>query len=112
MAYPRDIAMENVDAVVHVSPLVGRRIRGELGWPAEKLVYIPNFLDVDWLDRPKLPDARFGIGMVGMEWANKRLDLALDVLAEVRRTRRPIHALRSLGDAMGQQVCLAPARGA
>jgi len=85
MPYPRDIVMDNVDAVVHVSPPVGRRIRDELGWPAEKLVYIPNFLDADRLDRSKLPDARFGIGLIGMEWANKRLDLALDVLAEVRR---------------------------
>jgi glycosyltransferase involved in cell wall biosynthesis len=83
--YPREIDMDAVDAVVHVSPPIARRIREELGWPAEKLVYIPNFLDVDWLDRPKLPDARFGIGFVGMDFANKRFDLALDVLAEVRR---------------------------
>ena len=83
--YPREIDMDAVDAVVHVSPPIARRIREELRWPAEKLVYIPNFVDVDWLDRPKLPQARFGIGFVGMEFANKRFDLALDVLAEVRR---------------------------
>jgi glycosyltransferase involved in cell wall biosynthesis len=85
MPYPRNIVMDKVDAVVHVSPPIGQRIQDELGWPAEKLVHIPNYLDVDWFDRPKLPDARFGIGFVGMEFANKRFDLALDVLAAVRR---------------------------
>ena len=84
--YPRGIDIDRVDAVVCVSRPVGRRIVDELGWPAEKIVYIPNFIDMPWLDRPKLPDARFGIGIVGVEWANKRFDLALDLLATVRRT--------------------------
>lgn len=83
--YPRQIEIDNVDAVVYIAPLFGRRIRDELGWPAEKLVYIPNFLDVDWLDRPKLPEARFAIGFVGIEWSRKRFDRALDLLAAVRR---------------------------
>lgn len=83
--YPRQIAIDNVDAVVYIAPLFGRRIRDELGWPEEKLVYIPNFLDVDWLDRPKLPEARFAIGFVGIEWSRKRFDRALDLLAAVRR---------------------------
>jgi glycosyltransferase involved in cell wall biosynthesis len=83
--YPREIVIENVDAVVYISPWTGRRIADELGWPSEKLVFIPNFVDVDWFDRPKLRGAQFGIGIVGVEWANKRFDLALDILAEVRR---------------------------
>ncbi|HET9518442.1 MAG TPA: hypothetical protein VFO77_12005, partial [Actinoplanes sp.] len=53
--YPREIDMSNVDAVVYIAPLFGRRIRDELGWPTEKLVYIPNFIDLGWFDRPKLP---------------------------------------------------------
>ncbi|MCP2327374.1 glycosyltransferase involved in cell wall biosynthesis [Hamadaea flava] len=83
--YPRDIDIDRVDAVVHVSPPIRGRILGELGWPADKLVYIPNYLDVDLFDRRKVPGARFGIGFVGMEFMNKRFDLALDVLAAVRR---------------------------
>lgn len=83
--YPGQLAIDNVDAVVYIAPLFGRRIRAELGWPAEKLVYIPNYLDVAYLDRAKLPDARFAIGFVGLEWSRKRFDLALDLLAEVRR---------------------------
>jgi glycosyltransferase involved in cell wall biosynthesis len=83
--HPRELAIENVDAVVYIAPMFGRRIRDELGWPAEKLVYIPNFLEVEWFDRPKLPEARFGLGLVGVESMRKRFDLALDLLAEVRR---------------------------
>jgi glycosyltransferase involved in cell wall biosynthesis len=86
--YPAKIAIDNVDAVVYIAPLLGRRIRDELGWPPEKLVYIPNYLDVDWLDRPKLPEARFALGLVGMEYSWKRFDLALDLLARVRRADR------------------------
>jgi glycosyltransferase involved in cell wall biosynthesis len=86
--YPRQIDIANVDAVVYVSPPIGRRIQDELGWPADKLVHIPNFLAVARFDRPKLPEARFGLGLVGMEWMNKRLDLALDLLAAVRRQDR------------------------
>lgn len=82
---PRQIAVENLDAVVYIAPRFGRRIRDELGWPVDKLVYLPNFLDVDWLDRPKLPGARFGIGMVGIESIRKRFDLALDLVAAVRQ---------------------------
>jgi glycosyltransferase involved in cell wall biosynthesis len=86
--YPAQIAIENVDAVVYIAPLFGRRIRDELGWPSEKLVYIPNYLDLDWFDRPKLPEARFALGLVGIEWSRKRFDLALDLLAAVRREDR------------------------
>jgi glycosyltransferase involved in cell wall biosynthesis len=83
--HPHKINIDNVDAVVYVSSIFGRRVRDELGWPESKLVCIPNFLDATWFDRPKLPDARFGLGMVGVESARKRLDLALDLLAGVRR---------------------------
>lgn len=82
--YPRDLVVGNVDAMVYIAPLFGRRIRDELSWPVDKLAYIPNYLDVDWLDRPKLHDARFGLGFVGIEWSRKRFDLALDLLSAVR----------------------------
>jgi glycosyltransferase involved in cell wall biosynthesis len=86
--YPATIAIDNVDAVVYIAPLMGRRIRDELGWPQEKLVYIPNYVNVDWLDRPKLPEARFALGLVGIEFSIKRFDLALDLLAKVRQVDR------------------------
>lgn len=84
--YPQQLRMENVDAVVYIAPLFGRRIRDEVGWPTDKLIYIPNFMDMDWLDRPKQPGAQFTLGFVGFEFIRKRFDLALDLLAEIRQT--------------------------
>ncbi len=78
------INVDALDAVVYISPLLGRRIAAELGWPVDKLVYIPNFVDVEWLDRPKYPDSRFCLGLAGAVPSRKRLDYALDVLAAVR----------------------------
>ncbi|MFC0007400.1 glycosyltransferase family protein [Micromonospora siamensis] len=84
--YPHEIVMENVDAVVYIAPLFGRRIRDELKWPLEKLLFIPNYMETEWLDRPKLPGAEFTLGFVGFEFIRKRFDLALDLLTEIRRT--------------------------
>ncbi len=83
--YPADIDIDRVDAVVHVGPAMGREIRRQLGWPAEKLVYVPNLVDVPRYDRPKHPGARFVLGVVGAVPNRKRLDLALDVLRLLRR---------------------------
>jgi glycosyltransferase involved in cell wall biosynthesis len=83
--FPSEIDIDRVDAVVYVSQHVGREITERLGWPKEKLIYIPNYVDIDALDRPKLPGARFCIGAIGIELANKRFDLMLDIVAEVRR---------------------------
>lgn len=84
--YPRQIRQEAVDAFVYIAPHMGRRIAAELGWPKEKLVYIPNYLPARRLDRPKYAGANFTLGMVGIVPGLKRFDLALDLLAEVRKT--------------------------
>lgn len=83
--YPADIDIDRVDAVVYVGPAMGRQIRERLGWPAEKLVYIPNLVDLPRYDRPKHAGARFVLGIVGAIPSRKRLDLALDVLRLLRR---------------------------
>ncbi|HEY6738742.1 MAG TPA: hypothetical protein VI076_07805, partial [Actinopolymorphaceae bacterium] len=83
--YPRRIDIDAVDSVVYIAPLMARRIVEELGWPKDKLVYIPNYVDLARLDRPKFDGARFSLGMVGIVPGLKRFDLALDLLAAVRR---------------------------
>jgi len=75
-----------IDQVVCVSRHYARLCREQVGWPAEKGGHpIPNYLDVGQLDRPKLDGARHHLGLVGVVPARKRLDLALDVLEELRR---------------------------
>jgi glycosyltransferase involved in cell wall biosynthesis len=83
--YPNLVNIKAIDQVVCVSRHYARLCRERLGWPAEKVVTIPNLVDVAQLDRPKLEGARHHLGIVGVVPARKRLDLALDVLEELRR---------------------------
>jgi glycosyltransferase involved in cell wall biosynthesis len=81
----RDVQIENVDAVVCVSPYYARLTRERTGWPAEKVITVPNWVDTLELDREKLPGAVRHLGLVGIAPSRKRMDRALDVLAAVRR---------------------------
>jgi glycosyltransferase involved in cell wall biosynthesis len=84
-AYPEQVKIANVDQVICVSKHYARLTRERTGWPEAKVVTVPNALDVTQLDRSKLDGARFHLGFIGIVPARKRLDLALDVLAELRR---------------------------
>jgi len=46
---------------------------------------IPNLIDVADLERPKLDGAQFNLGFIGVAPDRKRFDLALDILADLRR---------------------------
>ena len=83
--YPAQVKIGNVDRVICVSDYYARLTREKTGWPADKIVTVPNALDVPQFDRPKLDGARFHLGMTSMVPMRKRLDLALDVLEELRR---------------------------
>lgn len=80
----RQIDIDAVDLVVAVGPYYRRRILEVTGWPAEKVVIIPNFVDESVLARPKDEGARFNLGLLGYASRRKRVDLALDVLMRVR----------------------------
>jgi glycosyltransferase involved in cell wall biosynthesis len=83
--YPGQVKIGNVDRVICVSDHYARLTREITGWPAAKVVTVPNPLDVSQLDRPKLDGARFHLGMISVAESRKRLDLGLDVLEELRR---------------------------
>lgn len=83
--YPAQVKIGNVDTVICVSDYYTRLTREKTGWPAAKIVTVPNALDVLQFDRPKLDGARFHLGMTSMVPMRKRLDLALDILEELRR---------------------------
>jgi glycosyltransferase involved in cell wall biosynthesis len=83
--YPSQVAIEAVDQVVCVSPHYAAITTERTGWPAEKVVVIPNWVDLSQLDRPKLTDSEYTLGFIGVaQMARKRLNLALDVLADLR----------------------------
>ncbi len=83
--YPAQVKIGNVDRVICVSDYYARLTREMTGWPAAKVVTVPNPLDVLQLDRPKLDGARFNLGMISVGESRKRFDLGLDVLEELRR---------------------------
>ncbi len=80
----KGIDIAAVDQVVCVSPQYARLTREITGWPADKVVVIPNYVDAAVLDRPKLPSAAFALGMMGVVPRRKRLDLGLDLLERLR----------------------------
>jgi glycosyltransferase involved in cell wall biosynthesis len=82
--YPAQVKIGSVDQVVCVSNHYARLTREKTGWPAAKVVTIPNALDTTQLDRGKLDGARFHLGLIGAVPSRKRLDLALDVLEALR----------------------------
>ena len=83
--YPGQVKIANVDKVICVSDHYTRLTREHTGWPASKVVTVPNPLDLSQLDRAKLDGAQHNLGLIGIVPSRKRLDLALDVLEELRR---------------------------
>jgi glycosyltransferase involved in cell wall biosynthesis len=83
--YPGQVKIGNVDQVICVSDHYARLTKEHTGWPAGKVTSVPNPLDISQLDRPKLDGAQYHLGLIGIVPSRKRLDLALDVLEELRR---------------------------
>ena len=83
--WPKQLDINAVDRVICVSPHYTDLTRELTGWPSSKIVTIPNWVDDAQLDRTKLPGAEHHLGMIGIAPSRKRLDLALDVLEELRR---------------------------
>jgi glycosyltransferase involved in cell wall biosynthesis len=89
--YWKQVNIDAVDSIVAVSPYYRERIVEVTGWPDEKVVCIPNWVDNLQLDRPKIQGARFNLGLVGAAPSLKRLDLAFDVLARLREADPRFH---------------------
>jgi glycosyltransferase involved in cell wall biosynthesis len=83
-SWPAAADIDQVDRVVCVSESYAGLTRSVTGWPSDKLVVIPNWVDDVALDRPKLDGARFNLGFIGMAPMRKRIDRALDVLEWLR----------------------------
>ncbi|MGP9707004.1 glycosyltransferase [Brachybacterium sp. AOP24-D1-21] len=78
--YLSRIKHANVDAFVFVGELIRRAAIESHKVPAEKAIVIPNPVDIEALDLPKVDGAEHTLGMVGIVAQPKRLDRALDLL--------------------------------
>lgn len=83
-----DVRVDAIDQVVCVSPFYAQLTAERTGWPVERIVVIPNWVDVAQFDRPKLAGAEFTLGMIGISPHRKRPDLGVEILARLRRRDR------------------------
>ncbi len=83
-----DVRIDAVDQVVCVSPFYAQLTGERTGWPSERIVVIPNWVDVEQFDRPKIGDVQFTLGMIGISPHRKRPDLGLEILSRLRRRDR------------------------
>ena len=83
-----DVRTEAIDQVVCVSPFYAQLTAARTEWPADRIVVIPNWVDVEQFDRPKLAGAEFTLGMIGISPHRKRPDLGVEILARLRRRDR------------------------
>jgi len=83
--WPAAVAIDGVERIVCVSQSYAAYTRAATGWPASKILVVPNWVDDEALDRPKLAGSEFNLGFIGMAPARKRLDRALDILESLRR---------------------------
>lgn len=79
----RDVDWSNVDEMVFVSELYRRMGIEQLGLSPSKARVITNTIDIADFDRPKLPNAQFNLGFVGMVPYHKRVDRAVLLLREL-----------------------------
>lgn len=89
--YLKQIATSCVDKYIFVGELIRSAAVTSHGVPRAKTVVIPNPVDTDALALPKVKEAEFAIGFVGIVPRSKRLDRALDVLEELQKTDSRFH---------------------
>lgn len=95
--FPSRVVWANVDALIVVSDWFRDRMIDRHGVDPARIHVIAQYIDWQGLRRPKLPEARFTLGLVGINpFEHKRFDRAVDFLAALRaRDRRFTLAVRS-----------------
>jgi len=86
-AYPGEVDLDHVDAMVFVARHVLEGACERWGWDPDdpRLRIVPNGVDLGPPGPPKPPEALFALAAIGCVPRLKRLDRALDVLELLRR---------------------------
>ncbi|CAB4569296.1 unannotated protein [freshwater metagenome] len=84
--WPETINGAAVDQLVCVSKPYADLTLAKTSVPKNRVVIVPNWVDVTDLNRPKFDDAQFTIGLIGAAPMRKRPDLAIKILAELRKS--------------------------
>lgn len=87
--FPSRVNWGAVDALIVVSDWFRDRMIDRHGVDPDRVHVVPQYIDWHELQRPKLDEARFTLGLVGINpFEHKRFDRAVDFLAALR-TRDP-----------------------
>lgn len=82
----RNLDYSKIDHLVFVSEYQKELSRTLLGFPDDvNCIVIPNSVDTQDFDRPKVPGSEFHLGVLGIVSMNKRPDRALDLMEELLR---------------------------
>ena len=82
--YPAQLAAGDVDHVAFVGAHILREMAPKMALEPDAMSVVPNAVPAAHLRRPKLPGARFNLGILGISPWRKRLDLAVETLRLVR----------------------------
>jgi glycosyltransferase involved in cell wall biosynthesis len=82
--WPETIKGSAVDQLVCVSKPYAELTLAKTSVPNERVVMVPNWVDIADLNRPKFEDAQFTIGLIGAAPMRKRPDLAIAILEQLR----------------------------
>lgn len=83
--YPENYTIDNIDKIVTVSPIIKKDIMQKINIPEDKVVVIYNVIDAIKLNKPKIEDSKYNIGMLGYSPKIKRIDRALEIFDNVWR---------------------------
>ena len=78
-----ELVLENCDKIVFASNFYMQKAIDMKGWPKEKLHVISNSVNFADLDRTKVKEARFHIGLIGIVPILKRPDRAISLLTRL-----------------------------
>lgn len=81
--HPEKFTHKNIDAYIMVSPYWLERFVHDFSLERKKCKMVYNLVDIDLLDKPKLSEAMFNLGMIGDVPQRKRLDRALDIFEKL-----------------------------
>ena len=95
---PKKVVWRNVDYLIVVNHEFRRSLISEHSIPEDKVIFFPQFVESDHLDRPKFPSSKYAIGFVGINpYHHKRFDRALDFFSKlIAEDERFILRVRSM----------------
>ena len=83
--FPTRVNWNNVDALIVVSDWFRDRMIQRHEVDPDRIHVLPQYIDWHGLQRPKLPEARFTLGLVGINpFEHKRFDRAIEFFAALR----------------------------